>query len=61
MVSNDLMGITRDDLDLRPGRHVDDSVHLFEEWGLPIWKQPGDEGKPWRRAAGRCAPVSGRS
>jgi adenylylsulfate reductase, subunit A len=46
MVSNDLMGITRDDLVYDLGRHVDDSVHLFEEWGLPIWKQPGDEGKP---------------
>lgn len=45
MVSNDLMGITRDDLAYDLGRHVDDSVHLFEEWGLPIWKQPGDEGK----------------
>jgi adenylylsulfate reductase subunit A len=55
MVSNDLMGITRDDLTYDLGRHVDDSVHLFEEWGLPIWKQPGDEdrsliegGKPVR-------------
>jgi len=38
MVSNDLMGITRDDLAYDLGRHVDDSVHLFEEWGLPIWK-----------------------
>lgn len=38
MVSNDLMGITRDDLVYDLGRHVDDSVHLFEEWGLPIWK-----------------------
>ncbi|MBK1725015.1 adenylyl-sulfate reductase subunit alpha [Thiocystis violacea] len=46
MVSNDLMGITRDDLAYDLGRHVDDSVHLFEEWGLPIWKQPGDEVKP---------------
>ena len=46
MVSNDLMGITRDDLTYDLGRHVDDSVHLFEEWGLPIWKQPGDEGTP---------------
>jgi adenylylsulfate reductase subunit A len=45
MVANDLMGITRDDLAYDLGRHVDDSVHLFEEWGLPIWKQPGDEGK----------------
>jgi adenylylsulfate reductase subunit A len=38
MVSNDLMGITRDDLVYDLGRHVDESVHLFEEWGLPIWK-----------------------
>ena len=38
MVSNDLMGITRDDLVYDIGRVVDDSVHLFEEWGLPIWK-----------------------
>ena len=45
MVSNDLMGIVRDDLIFDVGRHVDDSVQLFEEWGLPIWKQPGDEDK----------------
>ncbi len=45
MVANDLMGITRDDLCYDVGRHVNDSVHLFEEWGLPIWKQKGDEGK----------------
>ena len=38
MVSNDLMGITRDDLTYDLARHVDESVHLFEEWGLPIWK-----------------------
>src|SRR3989338_411414 len=43
MVSNDLMGITRDDLAYDLGRNVDDSVHLFEEWGLPIWK-PGADG-----------------
>ena len=30
MVANDLMGITRDDLAYDVGRHVDDSVHLFE-------------------------------
>ncbi len=48
MVANDLMGITRDDLAYDVGRHVDDSVHLFEEWGLPVWKQPGDEGKSLR-------------
>ena len=42
MVSNDLMGITRDDLAYDLGRNVDDSVHLFEEWGLPIWKTDDD-------------------
>ncbi|MCC7166994.1 MAG: adenylyl-sulfate reductase subunit alpha [Rhodospirillales bacterium] len=44
MVSADLMGITRDDLVYDVGRHVDDTVHLFEEWGLPIWKDKGSEG-----------------
>jgi adenylylsulfate reductase, subunit A len=34
----DLMGIVREDLVYDVGRHVDSSVHLFEEWGLPIWK-----------------------
>jgi adenylylsulfate reductase subunit A len=42
-VRADLMGITRDDLVFDLGRHVDDSVHQFEEWGLPIWKK-GDDG-----------------
>jgi adenylylsulfate reductase subunit A len=37
-VKNDLMGITRDDLVANIARHVDSSVHLFEKWGLPIWK-----------------------
>ena len=60
MVSNDLMGITRDDLAYDLGRHVDDSVHLFEEWGLPIWKldemrasrwlQGPDPAEGWRQA-----------
>ncbi len=44
-VRGDLMGITREDLVYDVGRHVDDSVHHFEKWGLPIWKQEGDEGK----------------
>ena len=44
-VRQDLMGITREDLIYDVGRHVDDSVHNFERWGLPIWKQSGDEGK----------------
>lgn len=37
-VRNDLMGICRDDLVYDIARHVDGSVHLFEKWGLPIWK-----------------------
>jgi adenylylsulfate reductase subunit A len=37
MVRTDLMGLVREDLIFDLGRHVDDSVHLFEEWGLPVW------------------------
>ncbi len=33
---NDLMGLVREDLVYDIGRHVDSTVHLFEEWGLPI-------------------------
>jgi adenylylsulfate reductase subunit A len=40
-VRNDLMGITREDLVADIARHVDSSVHLFEQWGLPIWKDEG--------------------
>jgi len=42
-VRNDLMGITREDLVYDIARHVDSTVHLFEKWGLPIWKDA--EGK----------------
>ena len=41
-VRADLMGIVREDLIFDLGRHVDDSVWLFEEWGLPIWKKADD-------------------
>ncbi len=44
MVRNDLMGIVREDLIFDLGNHIDDSVHLFEEWGLPMWKKSA-EGK----------------
>ena len=37
-VRNDLMGVTREDLVADIARHVDSTVHLFEKWGLPIWK-----------------------
>ena len=37
-VKNDMMGVIRSDLVANLARHVDSSVHLFEKWGLPIWK-----------------------
>jgi len=37
-VRNDLMGVTREDLVASIARHVDSTVHLYEKWGLPIWK-----------------------
>ena len=37
---NDLMGLVREDLGYDIARHVDSSVHKFEEWGLPIMKDP---------------------
>jgi len=37
-VRQDLMGITREDQVANIARHVDSTVHLFEKWGLPIWK-----------------------
>ena len=52
MVRNDLMGIVREDLIFDLGRHVDDSVHLFEEWGLPMWKK-SPEGKSIDGARGQ--------
>ena len=42
-VRNDMMGIAREDLVYNIARHVDSSVHLFEQWGLPIWKD--EDGK----------------
>jgi adenylylsulfate reductase, subunit A len=39
-VRNDLMGLSREDLVYDIARHVDSSVHLLEEWGLPILTDP---------------------
>lgn len=36
----DLMGLVREDLIFDIARHVDATVHKFEEWGLPIMKNP---------------------
>ena len=37
---NDLMGLVREDLGYDIARHVDGTVHKFEEWGLPMMKDP---------------------
>ena len=39
-VRNDLMGLCREDLVYDIARNVDSTVHMFEEWGLPIIKTP---------------------
>ena len=52
MVRNDLMGIVREDLIFDLGCHVDDSVYLFEEWGLPMWKK-SEDGKTMDGKAGQ--------
>jgi adenylylsulfate reductase subunit A len=38
-VRTDLMGIVREDLIHSLGCHVDQSVHDFQDWGLPIWQK----------------------
>ncbi|NIA27104.1 MAG: FAD-binding protein, partial [Desulfobulbaceae bacterium] len=55
-VRQDLMGIIREDLVYDLGRHVDDSVHRFEEWGLPIWKTTEDGTRLDGAAAKRSEP-----
>ena len=37
-VTNDQMGLMRQDLVYDVARHVDSSVKHFDKWGLPIWK-----------------------
>ena len=37
---NDLMGLVREDLAFDMARHVDSAVHKFEEWGLPLMRDP---------------------
>ena len=37
---NDLLGLVREDLGYDIARHVDSCVHKFEEWGLPMMRDP---------------------
>ena len=46
---NDLMGLVREDLGYDIARHVDSTVHKFEEWGLPIMQGPADREVSARR------------
>ena len=57
-VVNDMMGLAREDLVYDVGRHVDSSVHLLEEWGLPVWKK--DDGT-YERIGRWQIPIHGES
>lgn len=39
-VRNDLLGIVREDLVYDIARHMTSTIRLFDEWGLPIWRDP---------------------
>jgi len=43
MVRTDLMGIIREDLVYSVGAHVDQTVHDFQDWGLPIWQKDAED------------------
>ena len=57
-VVNDMMGLAREDLVYDVARHVDSSVHLLEEWGLPIWKKDNGE---YERIGRWQIPIHGES
>ncbi|MGO9014371.1 MAG: adenylyl-sulfate reductase subunit alpha [Dissulfurispiraceae bacterium] len=57
-VTNDQMGLARQDLVFDVGRHVDSSVKLFEKWGLPIWK---DEAGNFKKSGEWQVMISGES
>src|SRR5262245_21533930 len=57
-VVNDMMGLAREDLVYDVGRHVYASVHLLEEWGLPIWKKDNGE---YERIGRWQIPIHGES
>jgi adenylylsulfate reductase subunit A len=57
-VNLDMMGVSREDLVADYARNVDDSVHLFEKWGLPLWK---DENGKYVREGRWQIMISGES
>ena len=57
-VRNDMMGLAREDLVYDIGRHVDSTVHMWESWGLPIWKAANGE---YERIGRWQIPIHGES
>jgi len=57
-VTNDQMGLTRQDLVYDIARHVDSSVRHFDKWGLPIWK---DEKGNFSKSGQWQVTISGES
>ncbi|PIU27015.1 MAG: adenylyl-sulfate reductase subunit alpha [Candidatus Aquicultor secundus] len=57
-VTNDQMGLTRQDLVYDMARHVDSSVKHFDKWGLPIWK---DEAGNYSKSGKWQVMISGES
>ncbi len=57
-VTNDQMGLARQDLVYDVGRHVDGTVRLFEKWGLPIWK---DDAGNFKKSGEWQVMISGES
>jgi len=57
-VTNDQMGLTRQDIVYDIARHVDSSVHNFDKWGLPIWK---DEAGNYAKSGAWQVAISGES
>ena len=57
-VVSDMMGLAREDLVYDVARHVDATVHLLEDWGLPIWKKDNGE---YERVGRWQIPIHGES
>jgi adenylylsulfate reductase subunit A len=57
-VTNDQMGLMRQDMVYDIARHVDSSVKHFDKWGLPIWK---DEAGNYSKSGEWQVMISGES
>lgn len=57
-VTNDQMGLARQDLIYDLARHVDSTVKHFDKWGLPIWK---DEAGNYKKSGAWQVMIAGES